>query len=141
MIDIICKQESFKNIKTKCKVIFHQRKKFETIMKYDGITSEDIMNSMNIEKNIDRIFSAGEGAGQSGSFFFFSYDNRFIIKTMRGSERQNLLNMLDDLLKHIVNTSNTTLISKIYGVFTIKSSMFSPIDIIVMQNSVLRDNK
>ena len=73
-------------------------------MKYDGIKPEDIMNSMNIEKNIDRIFSAGEGAGQSGSFFFFSYDNRFIIKTMRGSEKNNLLNMLDGLIEHVALT-------------------------------------
>lgn len=32
-------------------------------MKYDGISPEDIMNSVRIEDNIDRIFSAGEGAG------------------------------------------------------------------------------
>ena len=56
-------------------------------MKYDGISPQDIQNSLKIENNIDRIFSAGEGAGQSGSFFFFSSDNRFIIKTMRGAEK------------------------------------------------------
>ena len=32
-------------------------------MNYDGISPEDIMKSMNLEKNVDRIFSAGEGAG------------------------------------------------------------------------------
>ena len=32
-------------------------------MRYDGITPNDIINSINIEDNIDRIFSAGEGAG------------------------------------------------------------------------------
>lgn len=29
---------------------------------------------------------AGESEGKSGSFFFFSTDRRFILKTMRGSE-------------------------------------------------------
>ena len=32
-------------------------------MKYDGISPQDIQNSLKIENNIDRIFSAGEGAG------------------------------------------------------------------------------
>lgn len=75
-------------------------------MKHDGITPEDIMNSMNIEENIDSIFSAGEGAGQSGSFFFYSSDNRFLIKTMRGSEKTNLLSMLDSFIEHIEETGN-----------------------------------
>jgi hypothetical protein len=42
------------------------------------------------------VFNAGEGAGASGSFFFFSSDNRFIIKTLQGKERSVLLRMLDD---------------------------------------------
>ena len=32
-------------------------------MRYDGITPDDIRDSINIEDNIDRIFTAGEGAG------------------------------------------------------------------------------
>ena len=32
-------------------------------MKYDGIDPEDIIESIRIEENIDRIFTAGEGAG------------------------------------------------------------------------------
>ena len=44
------------------------------------------------------VFKAGEGSGQSGSFFFFSNDKRFIIKTLRGKEKRNLINMLDDMI-------------------------------------------
>jgi hypothetical protein len=32
------------------------------------------------------VFKAGEGAGRSGSFFFFSHDRKFIIKTMTKHE-------------------------------------------------------
>jgi len=32
------------------------------------------------------VFNAGEGAGRSGSFFFFSHDNKFIIKTITKME-------------------------------------------------------
>ena len=67
-------------------------------MKQDGIAPKDIMDSLDNDCNRKRIFQAGEGAGQSGSFFFFSQDNKFIIKTMRGSERQVLIDILDDYI-------------------------------------------
>jgi hypothetical protein len=35
---------------------------------------------------MDMVFKAGEGAGRSGSFFFFSHDKKFIIKTMTNQE-------------------------------------------------------
>jgi hypothetical protein len=38
--------------------------------------------SLSPKFNRDAVFKAGEGAGASGSFFFFSHDRKFIIKTM-----------------------------------------------------------
>ena len=52
------------------------------------------------------VFKAGQGAGLSGSFFFFSHDNRFLIKTMNKKERKILLNMLDDMIYNFTNTNN-----------------------------------
>ena len=46
--------------------------------------------------------------------------------------------MLDSFINHIVLTNNKSLISRIYGVFTIKTNIFAPIDIIIMQNTKLR---
>ena len=45
-----------------------------------------MLHSLNIEKNREMIFKAGEGSGGSGSFFFFSKDNRFLIKTINKRE-------------------------------------------------------
>lgn len=67
-------------------------------MRMDGISSADILESLNVEDNMKSVFKAGEGVGQSGSFFFFSKDNKLLIKTMRGSEKKVLLGMLDDLI-------------------------------------------
>ena len=61
----------------------------------DGIKPTDIMASLDIEANRRMIFKAGEGAGASGSFFFFSHDNKFLIKTLQGKERKILQGMLD----------------------------------------------
>ena len=51
-------------------------------MSIDAIEPKDIINSLDNETNRKMIFKAGEGAGASGSFFFFSHDNKFIIKTL-----------------------------------------------------------
>jgi len=41
-----------------------------------------LIESLDPPKNIKQIEKAGLGAGASGSFFFFSNDRKFIIKTM-----------------------------------------------------------
>ena len=50
----------------------------------DGLKQNDLKESLdpNLDGNVERIFKSGEGMGKSGSFFFFSHDERFLIKTM-----------------------------------------------------------
>ena len=102
------------------------------MMEIDGIKSEDLMKSLSCEMNRDMVFKAGEGTGQSGSFFFFSYDNRFIIKTLRGHEKETIFRIIDDLIVHVKKSENKTLLAKIYGLYTIKTNMFADLDVIVM---------
>lgn len=49
---------------------------------HDGIDYNQIRKSLDYKLNRDQIFSSGEASGLSGSFFFFSHDKRFIVKTM-----------------------------------------------------------
>ena len=110
-------------------------------MEMDKIKPEDLMESLSLEKNRNMVFKAGEGAGQSGSFFFFSHDNRFLIKTLRGKEKTKMLEILDDYIDHIRKTKNKSLLARIYGIFTIKTDYFDPLDVIVMQNTSILKNK
>jgi hypothetical protein len=57
---------------------------FAHLREIDGITLEDLKSSMNPSdpENVKKIHKAGEGMGKSGSFFFFSKDDKFLIKTM-----------------------------------------------------------
>ena len=48
----------------------------------DGYTNATLLESLDPVKNKDMVYKAGESAGKSGSFFFFSQDEKFIIKTM-----------------------------------------------------------
>ena len=78
------------------------------------------------------MFRAGEGAGASGSFFFFSYDHRFIIKTLNTEEVKVLALILPDYLKHIEEMENQSMLARIYGIFTIKTNYFVPLNVMVM---------
>jgi 1-phosphatidylinositol-4-phosphate 5-kinase len=104
-------------------------------MKLDNITPEDMMKSLSLEDNRNMVFKAGEGAGMSGSFFFFSNDNKFLIKTLQGGEKDRMLKMIDDYVEHIKKTKNKSLIARIYGIYTISTNYFDPVDIVVMQNT------
>ncbi len=77
------------------------------------------MQSLDVNKNRKMIFKAGESSGKSGSFFFFSHDNKFIIKTLKGNEKQLLLNILDDYIAYLKKNDKKSLIARIFGIFQI----------------------
>lgn len=80
-------------------------------------------------------FKAGEGAGRSGSFFFFTHDNKFIIKTLSTGELKLYLNLLDDFGRHYRN-NKFSLLSKIFGVYTIETEGTGTVHIMLMENTV-----
>ena len=106
-------------------------------MQLDGLDSDEMKKSFDVASNIHNIFNSGQGAGKSGSFFFFSNDNKYIIKTLRGKEKIVLLNMLDDFIQYLESKNNKSLLARIYGVYTIRTQAFAPVDIIIMQNTVM----
>lgn len=105
-------------------VISHSEEKFARILELDELSYEDVCNSLDARVNRKKVFKAGEGAGASGSFFFFSRDNRFLIKTLVQDEMTVLFDMLDDYIKHLESSRNKSMLARIYGVFTIKTSSF-----------------
>lgn len=116
--------------------VSHFSQKFEVIRQMDKISKTDLMESLSIKKNRKAVFRAGQGAGKSGSFFFFSYDNRFLIKTLTNTEMHVLFSMLDQLIEHFRETKNKSILARIYGVFTLKTNVFGPVNLMIMQNSV-----
>ena len=85
----------------------------------NNISDDSLMQSLDVNKNRKMIFKAGESAGKSGSFFFFSHDNKFIIKTLKGNEKQLLINILDDFIEHFKKNENKSLMARIFGIFEI----------------------
>lgn len=71
--------------------------------------------------------------GKSGSFFYFSRDFRFIIKTIHHNEHKMLRKVLKDYYNHVKNNPDT-LISQFYGLHRVKLPFGRKIHFIVMNN-------
>lgn len=85
----VCSETNLKKCETinrSVKVTMHEWASFEQVQIAANLSLKLIQDSLHPKYNEDMIFAAGEGAGRSGSFFFFSHDKRFIIKTMSKSE-------------------------------------------------------
>lgn len=104
----------------------------------DGIGPQEIFQSLNLEQNKEAILKSKESMGKSGSFFFFSYDRRFIVKTLKTEEVPTLKKMMLKLYNHVNERSYNpgSLLSKIYGLYEIKIEGFESIPIIIMENAV-----
>lgn len=49
-----------------------------------------------------------------------------------------MLDMAEDYVEHIVDYSkNNSFLARIYGVFTVSTEFFQPLDIILMQNTAM----
>lgn len=71
--------------------------------------------------------------GKSGSFFYFSRDYKYIIKTIHHSEHKFLRAILPEYYRHIENNPNT-LISQFYGLHRVKMAYGRKIHFVVMNN-------
>ena len=71
--------------------------------------------------------------GKSGSFFYFSRDYRFIIKTISHSEHKFLRSILKDYHEH-VKTNPHTLLSRFYGLHRVKLPRGRKIHFVIMNN-------
>lgn len=74
--------------------------------------------------------------GKSGSFFYYSRDYRFIIKTVHHSEHKQLRKVLREYYNHVKENPNT-LISQFYGLHRVKMSFgsgYRKVHFVVMNN-------
>ncbi|RAL49503.1 hypothetical protein DM860_012936 [Cuscuta australis] len=71
--------------------------------------------------------------GKSGSIFYLSRDDRFVIKTLKKPELKVLLKMLPSYYKHVKDHENT-LITKFFGLHRISFSRGKKVRFVVMGN-------
>ncbi|KAF4830169.1 Phosphatidylinositol 4-phosphate 5-kinase its3 [Colletotrichum tropicale] len=71
--------------------------------------------------------------GKSGSFFYFSRDYKYIIKTIHHAEHKFLRKILKDYYHHVTENPNT-LLSQFYGLHRVKMPYGKKIHFVVMNN-------
>ncbi len=91
---------------------------------------------MDIFLNEETIKKAKQSIGKSGSFFFFSHDKKFILKTISVHELESLLKLLPHYYDYICFENPFSLLSRIYGAFSINIGGISTIHLFLMENSL-----
>lgn len=118
------------NIFEDIKVYDYAFEVFNQLRLKDGITHEMIQSSFNPALNFKQACKAGESTGKSGSFFFFTFDDRFIIKTIQQEELEAFIDDLESYFQHIM-IQESSLISRIYGIYQVQIGGILPINFIL----------
>ncbi|KAH0063273.1 SAICAR synthase-like protein, partial [Aureobasidium melanogenum] len=103
-------------------VFRHLRHKF-------GLDPADYLVSLTSKYILSELGSPGK----SGSFFYFSRDYKYIIKTIHHAEHKFLRKILRDYYSHVQENPNT-LLSQFYGLHRVKIPYGRKIHFVVMNN-------
>ncbi|GAA6027112.1 hypothetical protein JCM8097_002399 [Rhodosporidiobolus ruineniae] len=102
---------------------------FRELREYFYLDPSDYLVSLTAKYILSELGSPGK----SGSFFYFSRDYRFIIKTIRHSEHKFLRSILKDYVAHI-KANPHTLLSRFYGLHRVKLPRGKKIHFIIFNN-------
>jgi hypothetical protein len=99
----------------------HQQKYFKQIRESSNISSHDLSLSFNPDINEDIFWKelTKEQAGKSGLNVIKTFDSRFVIKQITQLEKHLLITMSKGYMEYLC-ANERSLLSKIYGLFTIK---------------------
>lgn len=108
---------------------------FAFLRQHDGISDSQLSKSLDPDHNRENIFKAGESQGKSGSFFFFSTDRQFIIKTMTDSDFNAFMRIIKSYFQRVTSQPKS-LLARIYGIYTVKMEDQNPVQLVVMGNTM-----
>lgn len=100
------------NIRKYAPLIFHH------IMKSDNITINEMITSLDPILNFNQLSDSFAKGGRSGNPIQFTYDKKYLIKTVSKEEKNSFIKMLPEFHKRMVK--DHSLLCRIYGIFRIK---------------------
>ena len=112
---------------------------FAKLRAQDRIDVEHILESLMPENNRSNVFKAGEASGASGSFFFFSHDKRFVIKTMTRTEKDFFFSKFGKAYFKHFNQNPSSFIARIYGIYTVKMKGHEEIHLMMLAHTLKID--
>jgi len=130
-------------VRTNARLILHAPLIFKIIRREARIDDRELMSSLDPENNLQQIFKANmsvkhQQGGKSGSFFFFTEDRHYIIKSIGHQEMSKYLAMMPALLSHY-RANPGSLIQKILGIYTIKLPGLWKFNVMMQRNVVSMD--
>ncbi|KAI9613517.1 hypothetical protein H4Q26_010124 [Puccinia striiformis f. sp. tritici PST-130] len=102
---------------------------FRELREYFKLDPADYLLSLTAKYILSELGSPGK----SGSFFYFSRDYKFIIKTIHSNEKNFLRLILKDYHTHVKNNPHT-LLSRFYGLHRVKLPRGRKIHFVIMNN-------
>jgi hypothetical protein len=121
-------------------IIEYQPGIFRDLRRMFKVSEDTLFQSFVPLHNIQAIHNFFTGTGKSSSFFFFSDNKSFVLKTMPDKERKLLVDqgMLRNYHEHLSEHPESAL-SKIYGVFTIRVPAMEEVTCFIMDNLLGKD--
>jgi len=105
------------------------------IRRKSGFDTLTFLNSFAPRANHQQMMKFQIGSGKSDSFFFYTANSQFIIKTLKDSELKLLIRrgLLSKYYKHVKNHPDT-MIARFYGLFRVKIKYMKQISVVIMDN-------
>lgn len=99
---------------------------FANIRKFSGVSKEQYLESLGPEKILTYIFKSNFqtlselcSSGKSGSFFYYSHDGRFMLKTIPRHEFKRMKTMLKNYHEYLTIRNKESMIARIFGLHKI----------------------
>lgn len=108
---------------------------FSYLRKLNNVSIEDIKDSFDIGKNIDlHVANTSEFFGRSGSTFFFTNDNKFVLKSISYNNAINFRNIFPKYFEHLLKNNDSSLMVRIYGLYKVNVEGYEKTFFILMEN-------
>ena len=121
--------------KIKYKVKEYFPEPFNILRTTEGISDFDLADSLSIRDNLQDLDQRTTNpGGRSSSFFYFTADKKYIIKTINQQELKTLKNSFGGYFDRVY--ARDSLISRIQGIFRFKIDRASSLYIILIENTL-----
>lgn len=104
-----------------------------------GIKNEEYLKSLGPENFLGNLILTKHrslremcSSGKSGSFFYYSYDNKYVLKTISNAEFEFFKAILEDYYFYIL-TNDQTFLQRFYGLHTLKFNELT-MNFVIMNN-------
>lgn len=105
---------------------------FHHIRKIDGLSINDVLVSLDPNKNLKIINESFASGGRSANPIIFTHDKKFLLKTISKEEKNILIKMLPEFHRRMRDCKS--FLCRIYGVYRIKVSEKQDAHILLMRN-------